>query len=158
MAVRALLVLFSGIVIISGCSTANQVHDPEFADVSHSVYLSKYEGASSYPVVNPVFSHLEGPHSVEEYIQFALSQNPEIQAARKRMEAVAYQVPVAASLQDPKLGVTVFPEQVQTAAGQQDAAAQRYRCCAFPQQHRGIGFLAVDDRCASIHVWPPGNS
>ena len=71
-------------------------------------------------VVNPIISALEGPHAVEEYIQFALNQNPDIQAARKRLESFAYQVPVAASSQDPMLGVTAFPEPVQTAAGQQE--------------------------------------
>ena len=65
---------------------------------------------------------MEGPHSVEEYIQYALSQNPDIQAARKRVEANAYQVPVASSLQDPNLGMTFYPEQVQTAAGPQEFA------------------------------------
>jgi outer membrane protein TolC len=69
-----------------------------------------------------VLIDLEGPHPVEEYIQFALGQNPDIHAARKRMEAFAHQVPVAASLQDPMLGMTFFPEQVQTAAGQQEFA------------------------------------
>jgi outer membrane protein TolC len=38
------------------------------------------------------------------------------------MEAFAHKVPVAASLQDPTLGMTFLPEQVQTAAGQQEFA------------------------------------
>jgi outer membrane protein TolC len=67
-----------------------------------------------------VVAELEGPHPVEDYIRTALMQNPEIQAARKRVEAAAYRVPAAASLQDPMLNLTVQPEPVQTAAGQQD--------------------------------------
>ena len=63
---------------------------------------------------------MEGPHSVEELIGLALEQNPEVQAARKKMEALAHQVPVAASLQDPMFKATVQPEPVQTAAGQQE--------------------------------------
>ena len=51
--------------------------------------------------MTPVATDLEGPHPVHEYIAFALQQNPEVQAARKRVEAFAYQVPVAASLPDP---------------------------------------------------------
>jgi outer membrane protein TolC len=54
------------------------------------------------------------------YIQYALSQNPDIEAARKRVDAAAYRVPQAASLRDPTFGVAVFPEPVQTAAGQQE--------------------------------------
>jgi outer membrane protein TolC len=64
---------------------------------------------------------LESPQAVEVYIQQALGQNPDIHAARNRMESAAYQVPVAASLPDPMLNLTVQPEPVQTAAGQQDA-------------------------------------
>jgi outer membrane protein TolC len=68
----------------------------------------------------PVFAELEGPHPVEDYIRVALEQNPEIQAAGKKMESLAHQVPVAASLQDPMLTATAQPEPVQTAAGEQD--------------------------------------
>ena len=45
------------------------------------------------------------------------------------MEALAYQVPVGASLQDPMLNATVQPEPVQTAAGQQElilSASQKF--------------------------------
>ena len=45
------------------------------------------------------------------------------------MEALAHQVPVAASLPDPMLKVTAQPEPVQTAAGQQEvivAANQKF--------------------------------
>jgi outer membrane protein TolC len=65
---------------------------------------------------------LEGEHPVETYVQFALGQNPDIQAARKRVEAFAHQVPVSASWQDPTMSMTFLPEQVQTAAGQQEFA------------------------------------
>jgi len=77
----------------------------------------------------PVLEELAGPHSVEQYIQVALAQNPSIQAARKKMESLAHQVPVAASLPDPLLNVTAQPEQVQTAAGKQElivSANQKY--------------------------------
>jgi len=59
----------------------------------------------------------------------ALSQNPAIQAARKKMESLAHRVPVAASLPDPMFNVTTQPEPVQTAAGQQElivAANQKF--------------------------------
>ena len=121
MAVRHHVVcLLGGIALLAGCRTANQVRDPEYALVSQSVNQAWQTPAPAVDAVSPELSYLAGPHPVEEYIQFALNQNPDIQAARKRLESYAYQVPVAASLQDPMLGVTAFPEQVQTAAGQQE--------------------------------------
>ena len=119
---RSLLLAALGavIAIVAGCKSAHQVRDREFAHVSYSVQQAWHAPAAAADAVNPVFSHLEGPHPVEEYIQFALGQNPDIQAARKRMEAFAHQVPVAASLPDPMLNLTVQPEPVQTAAGPQE--------------------------------------
>ena len=110
--------LLAGLAVTIGCKSGGQVRDPEYAQVSHATYEA-WHAPAPVAAVNPVFHHLEGPHSVEEYIQFALGQNPEIQAARKRVEALAYQVPVAASLQDPMLSVTAQPAPVQTAAGEQ---------------------------------------
>jgi outer membrane protein TolC len=94
------------------------VRDAEYAAVAQAVHQATRLPAVA--AVAPVFSSLEGPHRVEEYIQFALEQNPEIQAARKRMESFAHQVPVAASLQDPMLNITAQPAPVETAAGAQD--------------------------------------
>jgi outer membrane protein, heavy metal efflux system len=104
----------------AGCRTAQVVHDPEFAQVTSAMNQAWSVPADADDRINPIVAHLEGPHAVHDYVAFALGQNPEIQAARKQMEALAHQVPVAASLQDPKLGMTLFPEQVQTAAGQQE--------------------------------------
>jgi cobalt-zinc-cadmium efflux system outer membrane protein len=109
-------------LLLSGCKTAQEVRDPEYADVSQSVHQAWQTPDPVFDAVSPVVSQLEGPHPVEQYIQFALGQNPDIRAARKRVEAFAHRVPVAASLQDPTLGMTFFPEQVQTAAGQQEFA------------------------------------
>ncbi|MEK6237403.1 MAG: TolC family protein, partial [Planctomycetales bacterium] len=129
MTVRWFFLLLGAIVVQVGCSGTRQARDPEYAQVSYSVHQARRDPSPTADVVNPIFSHLEGPHPVEEYIQHALGQNPDIQAARKRMEAFAHQVPVAASLQDPMLGMTFFPEPVQTAAGQQEfalAAKQKF--------------------------------
>lgn len=119
MAVLRLSGCLAAAVLVAGCKTPHQVRDPEYADVSHAVHQAWHAPVNTF---NPEVSHLEGPHAVEDYIQHALGQNPDIQAARKRMEAFAHKVPVAASLQDPTLGMTFFPEQVQTAAGQQEFA------------------------------------
>ena len=108
-------------LLIAGCHSAHRTWDSEYAQVSRAVERAVCAPMDlSTEVVNPVLAELEGPHAVEQYIQFALQQNPEIQAARKRVESLAHQVPVAASLQDPMWNLTVQPEQVQTAAGQQE--------------------------------------
>lgn len=120
MAVRKSAYFLSILLLLSGCKTAQQVHDPGYAQVSESVQQAAYTPAQA--TVNPVAADLQGAHSVEEYIQYALSQNPDIQAARKLVEANAHQVPVASSLQDPTLGMTFYPEQVQTASGPQEYA------------------------------------
>jgi outer membrane protein TolC len=120
MAIRSVALLTVALTLLAGCRTGCQVRDPEFAQVSRAVQQAWHDLAPGASAVAPVIPDFEGPHTVEEYIQIALSQNPEIQAARKRMEAAAYQVPVAASLPDPMLGLTVQPEPVQTAAGQQE--------------------------------------
>lgn len=114
---------------MSGCRTSRQIRDPEYAQVSRAVQATWSTPRAAVVSTAPVVHDLAGPHPVEQYIQVALSQNPEIQAARKKMEALAHQVPVAASLPDPMLNVTAQPEQVQTAAGQQEvsvAANQKF--------------------------------
>ena len=100
MAVRRSVTGFAlAIVLVSGCRTAHQVRDPDYAQVSRAVHQACHAAVPTMEATSPVLSHLEGPHPVEEYIHFALAQNPDIQAARKRMEAFAHQVPVTASQQ-----------------------------------------------------------
>ena len=105
--------------ILTGCRSGQHVRDPEYAHLNRESYRATVTQVSAHETIAPVFSHLEGPHAVEEYIQVALQQNPEVQAARKRMESLAHKVPVAASLPDPMLTVTAQPAPVQTAAGAQ---------------------------------------
>ena len=117
MAVRSMILLFAGLGLCAGCSTSRIVHDAEYVELSHAA--ERAASLNAEETVNPVVSQLAGPHAVEEYLQVAISQNPDIQAARKRLEAAAYQVPVAASLEDPMLNLSVQPAPVQTAAGEQ---------------------------------------
>lgn len=122
MAIRCTILCASvaAILLSSGCRTPRQIRDREYAQVARAVHQSRCGPASTVAATAPVFHDLEGPHPVEDYIRVALEQNPEIQAARKKMESMAHQVPVAASLQDPMLTATALPEPVQTAAGQQE--------------------------------------
>jgi outer membrane protein TolC len=130
MATRHIIFLTSVVfALTSGCRTGRQICDPEYAYLAQSTAAVSCDPDPAGFAMAPLYADLEGPHSVDEYIYFAIGQNPEIQAARKRMEAFAHQVPVAASLQDPMLNITLQPEPVQTAAGQQEfvlSASQKF--------------------------------
>ena len=106
------------LVFTVGCRAPNQIHDPEFARDVHRIHQARR--LPSEAVLSPVVNELGGPHPVDAYIRHALTQNPDIQAARKQVEATAFRVPQASSLQDPMFKMTTYPEPVQTAAGQQE--------------------------------------
>lgn len=103
-----------------GCRAPQGMFDQEYAEVTRAVQHSYGSPDPGAEATAPVFQELEGPHPVEEYVRFALGQNPKIHAARKRVESAALQVPVAGSLQDPMLNVTVLPQSIQTASGEQE--------------------------------------
>ena len=64
----------------------------------------------------------DGPVAVENLIGYALANNPEIQAARYHAQSLGARIPQAKSLPDPQLMTAAFLEQIQTAAGPQQAA------------------------------------
>lgn len=119
MAKRSILALLLALTAAAGCRTNRQIRDPEYARVSYAARNAPCEPIAA--AIARSDDGLVGPQPVEVYVARALNQNAEIQAARKRMEALAHKVPVAASLPDPMLTVTAQPEPVQTAAGQQEA-------------------------------------
>ena len=59
-------------------------------------------------------------YTLAEYTSMALAAHPRVQAARWAVDAAAWQIPVAASLEDPKLSVTALPAPIETAAGRQN--------------------------------------
>ncbi len=125
---RIALLSLSLVALFCGCRASSGVRDPEYGDVTCAVHQAWNSPDPVAAAISPVVVDLEGPHHVGEYIRFALGQNPDIQAARKRLEAYGHQVAVAGSLPDPMLGMTFFPEEVQTAAGAQEfslAASQK---------------------------------
>ncbi len=107
-------------LLAAGCRSTRQIRDAEYARVANAVSYANTMPTSVDSAVSLPLAELEGPQPVERLVQFALNQNPEVQAARKRVEAAAHMVPVEASLPDPMLGVTTYPEPVQTAAGEQE--------------------------------------
>jgi len=115
--------VFSVLVVsIIGCRGPRQIRTSDYVDAVNQITRGPTGHASLVEAVPPTVPDLGGPQPVEVYISYALSQNPDIQAARKRVDAAAYRVPQAASLRDPTFGATAFPEPVQTAAGQQEVA------------------------------------
>ncbi|MHB8860856.1 MAG: TolC family protein [Pirellulaceae bacterium] len=106
--------------LATGCRASRQIRDPEYAAVLHA--MARAPSTPPQDALPPVAPLLTGPQPVDAYISYALDQNPDVQAARQRVEVAANRVPQAASLQDPMLGVTAFPAPPQTAAGQQLAA------------------------------------
>ncbi len=105
---------------VEGCRAARQVHDPDYPAVVSAGYQAATSPAPAAEAVPPTLSRLAGPQPVEVYIEHALAQNPEIEAARKRVDAMAGRVPQAASLSDPMvslMGFPFYPAVPQTAGG-----------------------------------------
>jgi outer membrane protein TolC len=115
-------VLAACLAVMAGCRTPRQIQTADYLGVANQASQAGAWPETSVQALPPVAPDLEGPHPVEVYIHYALSQNPDIEAARKRVDTAAYRVPQAASLKDPTFGVTAFPEPVQTAAGQQEVS------------------------------------
>ena len=107
-----------------GCRGSHSVRDPEFeplAGFSAATDETIQTVAAAEMPTDPQFA---GPHGVDEYVAYALDQNPRIQAKRKLVEASALRVPQAASLEDPTVGVMgypFFPNVPQTASGRMTA-------------------------------------
>jgi cobalt-zinc-cadmium efflux system outer membrane protein len=112
----------AALLAVAGCRAPGGTRDPEYAAVFRDTIAAASSPAPAEEAVPPPGVGFEGAQPVEVYVRHALAQNPDIQAARKRVDAMANRVPQAASLKDPMLGVTAYPSPVQTAAGQQDVA------------------------------------
>ena len=143
-------------------SAARSVRQPEYHALSRAVTQSHYQDATAAATTSaataatsPVVPELEGPHTLEEYVDFGLSQNPQIQAARMRVEAAAAKVPQAASLQDPILSLVVQPAPVQTAAGEQEfslSASQKVPWRGKLATSAAIARRALDAARAELHA------
>ncbi len=120
----ALLIATLLIAAVGCCHRPAQVYDPHYCELACDMWTAKIHPLPPVETVAPVVDPLAGPHSVDEYMAVALAQNPNVQAAQKKVEAVAYRVPQAASLQDPEISVMgwpFFPNVPQTASGRMTA-------------------------------------
>jgi outer membrane protein TolC len=105
-----------------GCRSGGHTNDVRYNRLSRDYVSAQSQPANGFSAATPAAPQFSGAHSIEEYLQLGLTQNPEIQEARLMVESLANRVPQAASLPDPMLNATAFPSPVQTAAGQQDFA------------------------------------
>ena len=153
---RAFIVVFcSTVTFAAGCRSARRVRQPEYHQLSRSIAESCQQPAAVELAIDPVVHELAGRHSVNEYIQYGLMQNPAIQAARMRVESAASKVPQAASLQDPMFGVIVQAEQVQAAAGQQElslAASQKVPWFGKLETSAAVAQRGLDAARAKLHA------
>jgi outer membrane protein, heavy metal efflux system len=92
-----------------GCRAPQTIRDPEFTAIAVTPLVASPSWEAVASAMMPVEPTFAGPRPVEEYVAFALSQNPAIQVKRKQVEAAAMRVPQAASLEDPMLDVTGYP-------------------------------------------------
>ena len=119
------LTLFASFISICGCRTG-YFKDSDFSELTKmgmrrmAQIRSKSRKTAMYTRGKQLASahFLEGPHPLEDYIQFALVQNPEILAARKQIESRIASIRVARGLPDPNLTAVSQPAPVQTAAGE----------------------------------------
>lgn len=135
--------------LLAGCKSVHQVHDPEFVRVTYDAQQAWHTSDPAEGAVNPVFDELAGPQPVETYINFALSQNAGVQAARKSMEAAAMRVPQAASLKDPMLSIAgwpFYPYVPQTASGRTATESM------VSQEVPWIGKLKAQSQAAEAEV------
>jgi len=80
-------------------------------------HLITYQGEPTPGMSDSLF---EGPTRLEQLVDYAVENNPEIAAARSKAQGLLWRMPQARSLDDPMVSATVFIESIQTAAGPQD--------------------------------------
>ena len=122
---------FATLALLAGCATPPPA-DPHYAETAYKVQLAAGSDETGDPATLPVETEIQGPHSVDFYVQIALERNPEILAAQQGVSAQAEVIPQVTALDDPMLVDTFQPinkHSVQTAAGRGPNAltlAQRF--------------------------------
>lgn len=113
---------------LAGCRGGpHAIQDPEYRPIASTPVISRVSHESVAAALMPVAPDLGGEHELDEYVQQAVAQNPQIQAKRKRVEAMAQRVPQAASLKDPTIATTgypFYPHVQQTAGGRMTVEAE----------------------------------
>jgi outer membrane protein, heavy metal efflux system len=95
---------------------------PQFPVNGHQLERIQQTTHFAQPELSGVSGPFVGPTPVEALVQYAMANNPEIQAVRYKAAAMGARVPQVNSLPDPQLLTTAFLEEIQTAAGPQEVA------------------------------------
>ena len=125
----------------------------EFAPISPNVKHSvqrQHVASVACPLASP---GMPAEYSQEQFISMALAQHPQVQAARWAVEAAAWQVPVAGSLEDPKLTLAALPAPIETAAGRQSVVvgfSQKTPIAQKQAHQEAIASAAVDEARARL--------
>ena len=140
---------------MTGCRTGRlmQSRHAEFGNVAASVRESVDREHAGIVARPPEVPHYTGEYSLQEFTALALSQNPKIQAAKWKVDSAAWQIPVAASLEDPRLSVTALPAPIQTAAGEQNVqigVSQKLPIREKQQRRESIACAATQEARARL--------
>jgi outer membrane protein TolC len=97
------------VLSLSGCHWPMSVRDPEYAPVARAAISRSPTITSVAAAKLPIDNSLGNSTSIDDYIDHALAQNPDVQAKRKIVEARLHRIPQARSLEDPNLSVNGYP-------------------------------------------------
>lgn len=141
--------------MLVGCQTEKHLspRHPDFGFVATSIAESVNGVNYHNAPVAAVNSSYAGVYSLQEYISLALDQHPKVQSARWSVDSAAWQIPVAASLEDPKLSVTALPAAIETAAGPQNVQigiSQKVPIREKQERKEAIAFAATEEKRALL--------
>lgn len=91
-------------------------------------------------------SHLCGQSKLDEYVEYAVRNNPELKAGYATFEASLQRIPQVGALEDPNLRVSTFGQMAETRTGQQMA---RF---SVEQMFPWFGTLALQKSAASLEA------
>lgn len=112
-------VVLAVIAAVAGCASSPRP-DAHYTATEHHIHQVVAHEVSHVPELIRADAEIEGPHTLGYYVQLALSQNPEILAAQRSINASSAVIPQVVALDDPMLTDTLQPfdnYSVQTAAG-----------------------------------------
>lgn len=149
--------LVVAVILLSGCSGPDPFDDWTDRDLAQQVEtLSRLRPGDAGPVSANRDSgspDSELPDEVELawYTSAAMHSNPQISAARQRVERLRERIPQATALPDPMASVT-FGELVQTAAGEVDYIVGVQQSLPYPGTLNARGEVARQEVVASLHA------
>ena len=125
------------VLMLVGCTSP--LDDPSRLPAAHSqtvpdhrdpAPLSRFRPSDSPS--GPALAPLDSDASPDDYVRFALYNNPEVEAAYQRWRAATERLPQVRALPDPRVNVGFFVEEVETRVGPQEARLGVSQTFPFP--------------------------